>query len=54
MDGGDSGGNAGGVLPSAVGYYVYSASDRQKLGLSAISYFGAGLDYGDNWVGRYR
>jgi long-chain fatty acid transport protein len=54
MGGGDNGSNAGGVLPSAGGYYVYSASDRLKLGLSALSYFGAGLDYGDSWVGRYR
>ena len=52
--GGDDGGNAGGVLPSAGGYYVYSASDRFKLGLSVLSYFGAALDYGDTWVGRYR
>jgi long-chain fatty acid transport protein len=52
--GGGDGGNAGGVLPSAAGYYVYSASDRLKLGLSALSYFGAGLNYGDSWVGRYR
>jgi long-chain fatty acid transport protein len=54
MGGGDDGGNAGGVLPSAGGYYVYSASDRFKLGLSVLSYFGAALDYGDTWVGRYR
>jgi long-chain fatty acid transport protein len=53
-DGGDNGGNAGGVLPSGGGYYVYSASDRLKLGLSVLSYFGAALDYGDSWVGRYR
>ncbi len=52
--GGDNGGNAGGILPSAAGYYVYHASDQLRLGLSALSYFGAGLDYGDNWVGRYR
>jgi long-chain fatty acid transport protein len=52
--GGDNGGNAGGILPSAGGYYVYSASDRFKLGLSVLSYFGAALDYGDTWVGRYR
>lgn len=52
--GGDDGGNAGGVLPSMGGYYVYNASDRIKLGISALSYFGLGLDYGDDWVGRYR
>ena len=51
---GERGVNGGGVLPSMGGYYVYSASDRLKLGLSALSYFGLGLDYGDTWVGRYR
>ena len=40
--------NAGMVLPSGGGYYVYSASERLKLGLSILSYFGAGLDYGDD------
>jgi len=54
LGGGGDGGNAGGVLPSAGGYYVYSASDRFKLGISVLSYFGAALDYGDSWMGRYR
>jgi long-chain fatty acid transport protein len=54
MGGGDNGGNAGGIMPSAAGYYVYRASDQLRLGLSALSYFGAGLNYGDSWVGRYR
>ena len=54
MGGGSDGGNAGMVLPSGGGYYVYSASDRLKLGISLLSYFGAALDYGDSWVGRYR
>jgi len=50
---GTDGGNAGGVLPSLGGYYVHSFSDRFKMGFSLLSYFGLGLDYGDNWVGRY-
>jgi len=54
MGGGGDGGNAGMVLPSGGAYYVYSASDRLKLGISLLSYFGAALDYGDTWVGRYR
>jgi long-chain fatty acid transport protein len=54
LGGGDNGGNAGGVLPSAAGYYVYRATDQLRLGLSALSYFGLGLNYGDSWVGRYR
>jgi len=51
--GGTDGGNAGGVVPSLGGYYVHSVSDRFKLGVSLLSYFGLGIDYGDNWVGRY-
>ncbi len=52
--GGDDGGNAGSVMPSLGGYYVYSVSDCFKLGLSAVSYFGLGINYGESWVGRYR
>lgn len=52
--GGTDGGNAGGVLPSAAGYLVYNASERIKLGFGSLSYFGLGIDYGSNWVGRYR
>lgn len=51
--GGGDGGNAGGVLPSLGGYYVNRASERWRVGLSLTSYFGLGLDYGKNWVGRY-
>jgi len=51
--GGDDGGNAGGVLPSLGGYYVHHLDERWRLGLSLTSYFGLGLDYGKDWVGRY-
>lgn len=47
-------GNANGVLPSLGAYYVHSYSDRLKMGISSTSYFGLGIDYGDDWVGRYR
>ncbi len=50
---GADGGNAGGVIPSLGGYYVHNVSDQLKLGFSLLSYFGLGIDYGDNWVGRY-
>ncbi len=51
--GGGDGGNAGGWVPAAGINYVYSLSEDLKLGLSAGSYFGLGLDYGDSWAGRY-
>ena len=50
---GSDGGNAGGVFPSLGGYYVHSFSDRFKMGFGLLSYFGLGLDYDDDWVGRY-
>ena len=34
-------------------YYIHSLKDDLKLGLSMGSYFGLGMDYGDDWVGRY-
>lgn len=50
---GNDGGNAGGVLPSLGGYYVHHLGEKWRLGLSLTSYFGLGLDYDNDWVGRY-
>jgi len=46
-------GNAGYFTPAGTLYYVHSLSPDLKLGLGIGSYMGAGLDYGDNWSGRY-
>ena len=46
-------GNAGNFAPSATLYYVHSLKPDLKLGLGFGSYMGAGLDYGNNWSGRY-
>ena len=46
-------GNAGTFAPAGTLYYVHSLSQDLKLGLGLGSYMGAGLDYGDNWAGRY-
>ncbi len=51
--GGGDGGNAGGWVPTASINYVHNLSEDLKLGISAGSYFGLGLDYGSNWGGRY-
>lgn len=51
--GGGNSGNAGGWVPSASFNYVHSLSDDLKLGISASSYFGLGLDFDRNWAGRY-
>lgn len=51
--GGGNGGNAGYFTPSASFFYVHSMTSDFKLGVSAGSYFGLGLDYDDDWAGRY-
>jgi long-chain fatty acid transport protein len=51
--GGGDGGNAGGFVPSGSLHYVHRVTDDFRLGISAGSYFGLGVDYGDDWVGRY-
>ncbi len=50
---GDEGGQAGGVMPAGGFYYVYPASERLRLGWSSISAYGAAMDFGGEFVGRY-
>jgi long-chain fatty acid transport protein len=51
--GGGDGGNAGGFVPSGGLHYVHRVTDDFRLGMSAASYFGLGVDYGNDWAGRY-
>ena len=51
--GGGDGGNAGGFVPSGGLHYVHRVSNDFRLGISAGSYFGLGVDYSDDWAGRY-
>lgn len=51
--GGGNGGNAGYFTPTANVSYVHSLTSDFKLGVSTGSYFGLGLDYDDDWAGRY-
>lgn len=51
--GGGDGGNAGGFVPSGSFHYVHRLSPDWRLGLSVGSYFGLGVDYGNDWSGRY-
>jgi long-chain fatty acid transport protein len=51
--GGGNGGNAGYLTPAATLYYVHNLSPDFKLGVAAGSYFGLGLEYDDDWAGRY-
>ena len=51
--GGGDGGNAVGWVPSGGLFYVHSLSNDLKLGVSAGSYLGLGMDFNDDWAGRY-
>jgi len=51
--GGGNGDNAGAFIPGGGFHYVHDVSSRLKLGFSTASFFGAGLDYSNDWAGRY-
>lgn len=44
---------ADGWFPGGGGFMSYSLSPELKLGLGVTGNFGLGLDYDDDWVGRY-
>ena len=52
VSGGD-GGNPVGWFPGGGAYYVRSVSERVSLGIAVTGNFGLGLDYEDDWAGRY-
>ncbi len=51
--GGDDGGNSGIVSPIPSAHYVKKLSDRARFGFSMTAPLGGGVDYGNNFVGRY-
>lgn len=50
---GGDGGNAGGIMPAGGSYFVFDTSEKCKIGLSLNSFAGLGLNYDDDWAGRY-
>lgn len=50
---GGDGGNAIGWFPGGGLFYVNPTSDRLRLGVAVTGNFGLGLDYDDDWAGRY-
>lgn len=50
---GGGGGNPIGLFPGGGVFYVHPMSDRLSLGVAVTGNFGLGLDYDDDWVGRY-
>lgn len=50
---GGDGGNPVGWFPGGGLFYVNPTSDRLRLGVAVTGNFGLGLQYDDDWVGRY-
>jgi len=46
------GGNQGSFLPISSSSYVHKLSDRWRLGISLLSFAGAGLNPNNDWAGR--
>ena len=46
-------GDASAWIPSAGTFFVTPLSPNLSFGFSIAGNFGSGLDYGDDWVGRY-
>jgi long-chain fatty acid transport protein len=51
--GDNDGGNAGYFSPAGTLYYVHNVSPDLKLGLGVGSYFGLGVNYSNEWAGKY-
>jgi long-chain fatty acid transport protein len=52
-DNSGNGHNGGAFTPAGSLNYVYAATPELRFGLTLGSYFGLGVDYGDDWQGRY-
>ena len=48
-----SDGEASTWLPAGGLYYVHNLMPKLKIGVSTVGYFGLGLEYENDWVGRY-
>lgn len=55
LNGTDDGGDAGKTAPFASSAYVHDFdSDKWSAGVGLIALSGAGIDYDDNWAGRFQ
>ena len=52
-NGDNGGGNAGYFSPAGTMYLVHSVSPDLKFGLGVGTYFGLGLNYSNEWAGKY-
>lgn len=51
--GGSDGGNAGDTAAVPSFFYTHVLSEKSRFGFSVVAPIGGGIDYGDNFVGRY-
>jgi long-chain fatty acid transport protein len=51
--GGSDGGQAGNIVGVPSFFYTHVMSDDTRFGFSVVAPLGGGIDYGDNFVGRY-
>ena len=51
--GGSDGGNAGDIAAIPSFFYVKPLSDKTRFGFSIVAPMGGGVDYGEDFVGRY-
>ena len=51
---GSDGGNAGDIAGIPSFFYVKNLSERSRFGFSVTGPIGGGVDYGDDFVGRYQ
>jgi long-chain fatty acid transport protein len=54
LNGTGDGGDAGEPTPGGSLFYVHPLNDRWSLGLSGVALSGAGIDYDDDWAGRFQ
>ncbi|MBQ0721052.1 MAG: outer membrane protein transport protein [Gammaproteobacteria bacterium] len=54
LNGTGNGGDAGDDIPTGSMFYVKPINDQWQFGFSFAALAGAGLDYDNNWAGRYQ
>lgn len=54
LNGNGDGGNAGSTIPVGSAFYTRQINDATWFGVSLAGWAGAGLDYHDDWAGRFQ
>lgn len=54
LNGNGNGGNAGSTIPVGSAFYTRQINDATWFGVSLAGWSGAGLDYHDDWAGRFQ